>query len=98
MFIWGKAMSSSYGKADKQLGVLDVRSRSLTLKRKPIAHEELISSAIRQQIRYQRSIPVLGGSVPDSEECDNWQEEFRQREKPHPVLDPRTGRPHSFEG
>jgi len=73
-FLWGKTSSDSLDKADKQLGLFDVNSKSLTLAKKSIPHEDIISNAVRQQIEHQRSMPVAGSPVPDPADCDRWQE------------------------
>lgn len=72
-FLWGKTSSDSLDKADKQFGIFDVKNKSLSLAKTSIRHEDVISTALQQQIEHQRSMPIAGFPVPDPDECDNWQ-------------------------
>lgn len=92
-FLWGKTSSDSLDKADKQLGIFDVKNRSLTLAKRSIPHEDIISTALQQQIEHQRSMPIAGFPVPDSAECDQWREQLKLKPTGVGIMTPEGMKP-----
>lgn len=92
-FLWGKSSSDSLDKPDKQLGMFDVNRKSLRLAKNPISHKDIISSAVGQQIKHQRSLPVPGLPVPNSDDCDNWQEQLNLKPTGFGIITPEGHQP-----
>ena len=92
-FLWGKTSSDSLDKADKQLGMFDVNSKSLTLVKREITHQDIISTALQQQIEHQRSMPIAGIPVPDATECDQWREQLNLKPTGFGVITPEGEKP-----
>ena len=92
-FLWGETSSDSRDKSDKQLGMFDVKDKSLTLAEKPIPHEDIISTALQQQTERQRSMPVAGFTAPDSAECDRWREQLNLKPTRFSIMTPQGVEP-----
>lgn len=92
-FLWGKRSSDSLDKADKQLGMFDVNSKSQRLATSPISHETVISTALKQQTEHQRSMPIPGLPVPNSDDCDNWQEQLNLKPTGFGIMTPEGYQP-----
>lgn len=92
-FWWGKTSSDSLDKADKQFGIFDVKNKSLTLAKRPIPHEDIISTGLQQQVEHQRNMPIAGFPIPDPAECDQWREQLNLRPTGIGVMTPEGVKP-----
>jgi len=92
-FLWGKSSSDSLDKADKQLGLFDVNNKSLTLAKSPIPHDDIISTAVRQQTEHQRGMPVAGFPALEATDCDQWEERLNLKPTGFGVITPQGYRP-----
>jgi len=92
-FLWGKTSSDSLDKADKQLGLFDVNNKSLMLAKSPIPHDDIISTAVRQQTEHQRGMPVAGFPALEATDCDQWEERLNLKPTGFGVITPQGYRP-----
>ena len=71
-----------------QLSLLNLDHGPLRLNAKPERFENIVSEAVRQNTRDQRSMPIPGFTTPDPAECDQWQERLSLKPTGFGVMTP----------
>ena len=84
-FSWGKTAEGLWQEAPLQFAYLNVEETTLNLAKQAVNYYEIIAEATRQELDYQRNRPIPSLPVPNSAECDNWEESLNRHFEQGPL-------------
>lgn len=73
-FFWNVSNPFSRNNPELRVAHFNLETRRLHVENSTIAHQQLVSAALQQQIEAQRGMPIEGVPTPSPEECDQWRE------------------------
>jgi len=92
-FAWSHASGGEPQEVLLQLSALDLETRNLRLARQPIHFRNIVAEAVHQNVEYERTRPVPDHPVPDSDECDNWEERLNLKPTGFGIMTPEGEQP-----